>query len=437
MWVITFLLSVLAETSASPSSCGRFERSLESPGKLTTWSNLGQKSPSYQQSPPTPVIWQSRNREELNNNGDNESRKTKSLPEFDCPPPDAEVKDARLVNAFIRGRGGGGQVEAKEMYNNDDPGIPMMRSKDTVNQFLKTNSRLTSIEEQAEGGYTSSSQSGNSSTDVNSSSGNSTLKNSPKNRPLTLPKPHHIKVLRKCKSLSSSNSATSTPTSKYAYPDLDFLENDVGLWDAFFSHGKNAKFQSVLKPPLPMGKINIFQCTSLYSINCWPLFSDEYLKKCNEQPKKIETPAQQQQPASRNPVIYDTASLKALLPAAQKHLVSSDNVSPSPITQVCQSLSKINLQPLLERSYKNEEEMKIKAAWPSTSSEAVEVVRRRKKSDDSNLNLINNNGSSEDMSLKRRSYHPQDYLSKVLQPETRHTTTLPKRRDFPKVRKLW
>ena len=177
---------------------------------------------------------------------------------------------------------------------------------------------------------------------------------------------------------------------------------------------------------------------SLYSIN-WPLFADEYLKKCNEQPKKIETPAQQQQPAlaARNPVIYDTASLKALLPAAQKHLVSSDNVSPSPITQVCQSLSKINLQPLLERSYKNEEEMKIKAAWPSTSSEAVEVVRRRKKSDDSNLNLINNNGSSEDMSLKRRSYHPQDYLSKVLQPETRHTTTLPKRRDFPKVRKLW
>ena len=352
-----------------------------------------------------------------------------------------------------------------------------MRSKDTVNQFLKTNSRLTSIEEQAEGGYTSSSS--NNSTDPNSSSG-TTLKNhsansTPKNRPLTLPKPHNIKVLRKCKSLSSSNSVTSTPTSKYAYPDLDFLENDVGLWDAFFSHGKNAKFQSVLKPPLPMGKSNITNwCISTFFENplkishfsttrillekfretlftFWHLsfsrdffqFSDDYLKKCNE-PKKIETPPPVQSAASRNPAIYDTASLKALLPAAQKHLVSSGSGSErfsSPISQVCQSLSKINLQGPLERSYvKNDEEnIKIKTAWPSTSSpEAVEVVRRRKKSEasaDTNLNLINNNGSSstEDMSLKRRSYHPQDYLSKVLQPETRHTSAS-KRRDFPKVR---
>ena len=142
----------------------------------------------------------------------------------------------------------GPTFEAERPYNNEDPGIPMMRSKDTVNQFLKTNSRLTSIEEQAEGGYTSSSVSSGTTPD----SSGTTLKNSGKNiRPLTLPKPQ-IKVLRKCKSLSSSNSQT-TP-SKYTYPDLDFLENDVGLWDAFFSHGKNAKFQSVLKPPLPMGK---------------------------------------------------------------------------------------------------------------------------------------------------------------------------------------
>ena len=33
----------------------------------------------------------------------------------------------------------------------------------------------------------------------------------------------------------------------------DFLENDVGLWDAFFMHSKNStKFQSVLKPALPV-----------------------------------------------------------------------------------------------------------------------------------------------------------------------------------------
>lgn len=175
-------------------------------------------------------------------------------------------------------------------------------------------------------------------------------------------------------------------------------------------------------------------------------FSDEYLKKCNE-PKKIETPPQPPTQQARNPVIYDTASLKALLPAAQKHLVCSQAERSSPITQVCQSLSKINLP--LERSYKEEEEMKVKAAWPSTSTEAAAVVeaavvRRRKKSEDcTNLNLINNNGSSSaspseavaDMSLKRRSYHPQDYLSKVLQPNIRPTGP-PKRRDFPKVTTL-
>ena len=105
---------------------------------------------SFQHTPPTPVLWQSRNREELNNNG--EIRKSKSLPE-----PEA-TKD--LVNTFMRGRSpqtSGCAAVASETTsttkeNNDSTEIPMMRSKDTVNQFLKTNSRLTSIEEQAEGG---------------------------------------------------------------------------------------------------------------------------------------------------------------------------------------------------------------------------------------------------------------------------------------------
>ena len=81
----------------------------------------------------------SANREELNNNG--EIRKSKSLPE-----PEA-TKD--LVHTFMRGRGSASGASG-EVKNNDE--IPMMRSKDTVNQYLKTNSRLTSIEEQAEGG---------------------------------------------------------------------------------------------------------------------------------------------------------------------------------------------------------------------------------------------------------------------------------------------
>ena len=76
-----------------------------------------------------------------------------------------------------------------------------------------------------------------------------------------------------------------------------------------------------------------------------------------------------------------------------------------------------------------EEVPATKQAWtssteaPMTSFEAVR--RRRKKSQDRNLNLINNNGDSVD--LKRRSYHPQDYLSQVLEPKP------VKRKDFPKV----
>ena len=115
------------------------ERSLESPGKLTTWSNLSKSPSSFQQSPPQPVIWQSRNREELNNNSasdaeNHDSRKTKSLPDFELESP----KDARLVNAFIRGRNSTEKptdFEQPLLYNNDDSGQQtMVRSKDTVNQ---------------------------------------------------------------------------------------------------------------------------------------------------------------------------------------------------------------------------------------------------------------------------------------------------------------
>jgi hypothetical protein len=78
--------------------------------------------------------------------------------------------------------------------------------------------------------------------------------------------------------------------------------------------------------------------------------------------------------------------------------------------------------------------VKVRQAW-AASPEAVEVVRRRKK--ESNLNLINNNGSGAEMQeLKRRSYHPQDYLSQVLHPAselTRSTTSRDRRTDFPKV----
>ena len=104
-------------------------------------------------------------------------------------------------------------------------------------------------------------------------------------------------------------SLTDTPGTgkRYAYPDLDFLENDVGLWDTFFSHGKNSsKFQSVLRPPLPI---------------------DEYLKQKSNPSGgggSAETPTCSHNlpqktgstPASENPkpIIYDSASLRTLLP---------------------------------------------------------------------------------------------------------------------------
>ena len=158
--------------------------------------------------------------------------------------------------------------------------------------------------------------------------------------------------------------------------------------------------------------------------------------------------------------------------AAQKHLVPKVSESltsrSSPITQVCQSLSRLHNA---ERSYtKNNQDcmvastgvdsdvklVKVKQAWTASPEAAtsIEVVRRRKKSEPGcstaearNLNVINNNnnGSSEaaDLNLKRRSYHPQDYLSQVLDPAHSDLTTTPvassrlKRKDFPKVRNVF
>ena len=105
---------------------------------------------------------------------------------------------------------------------------------------------------------------------------------------------------------SSADTPGGTTTKRYAYPDLDFLENDVGLWDTFFSHGKNSnKFQSVLRPPLPI---------------------DEYLKqKSNPCPSggatngsggSAQAPCSKTGLTSENskPIIYDSASLRTLLP---------------------------------------------------------------------------------------------------------------------------
>lgn len=88
---------------------------------------------------------------------------------------------------------------------------------------------------------------------------------------------------------------------------LDFLENDVGLWDAFFMHTKNSsKFQSVLKPALPV---------------------EEYLQD------------HLRRGAGGKQEIRDLTSLRVLLPNSQKHLIpgtnkENDGDKPSPIRQV-------------------------------------------------------------------------------------------------------
>ena len=65
------------------------------------------------------------------------------MPDFELESP----KDARLVNAFIRGRNSTDKTDSEQplLYNNDEPEHQtMVRSKDTVNQvstsFIETHS---------------------------------------------------------------------------------------------------------------------------------------------------------------------------------------------------------------------------------------------------------------------------------------------------------
>merc|ERR1712012_122746 len=124
----------------------------------------------------------------------------------------------------------------------------------------------------------------------------------------------------------STQSTTSTKRLSRAsdLPTLDFLENDVGLWDAFFVNSKNSsKHQSVLKPSLPV---------------------DDYLQDHMRRGGKTE--------------IRDLSSLQVLLPASQKHLIVPPDTSAerekSPIRQVCRGKcldhpSKLRLSNILTR----------------------------------------------------------------------------------------
>ena len=139
--------------------------------------------------------------------------------------------------------------------------IPMMRSKDSVNQYLKSTAtiakQLISIEEKS---------SGCSSEDVSSIANpeenyigindhietvkNTMLRTQPSGQSASPSTPgegstsHEIEPEKSKLYKLQRKSTSSWSRSKKelsAYPDLGFLENDVGLWDAFFLHGKSSR----------------------------------------------------------------------------------------------------------------------------------------------------------------------------------------------------
>ena len=123
--------------------------------------------------------------------------------------------------------------------------IPMMRSKDTVNQYLKTTTvkQLTSIEEKS---LTPSSSEDTSSINEDFKQDNDQRAVHPqtfgKSAPPSTPGESSQQAHHKSKlNASASYRKHSNSKRSSAYPDLEFLENDVGLWDAFFLHGKNSQ----------------------------------------------------------------------------------------------------------------------------------------------------------------------------------------------------
>jgi hypothetical protein len=174
-------------------------------------------------------------------------------------------------------------------------------SKDSVNLFLKNASRLTSIEEAAAEGSSSSSSGSSGSSGRTGAEGKSSSSDS-----ATL-----TSVQRQL--LQQQQQLELSPTSKY--PNIDFLENDASLWDAFFLRSKTSgRFQSVLRPS-----------ATLPPVVPPPLPVEEYLRF---------------RPQRRIP-IHDADSLRTLLPQAHKHLLAATATS---MTQTCQSMSGLKLK---------------------------------------------------------------------------------------------
>merc|ERR550532_3161182 len=183
--------------------------------------------------------------------------------------------------------------------------IPQQKNKDAVNNFLKTASKLTSIEENSE-----------------LSSGGSSSE--PTMRPVQVRARGSVSS-RSSMSTTPGLSTSAGPTSHQSrssrqgktsadLPSLDFLENEVGLWDAFFSNTRSgSRHGSVLQPdPLPF---------------------ENYLHGAVAR-------------GEGRPQIQDLSSLRLLLPSAQKHLIAP------PDDHLASSLAKLKVpHPLSTRSY--------------------------------------------------------------------------------------
>ena len=378
------LIASMAASEALPPPKTDEVKPDEEKGKLTTWSNLGKHRDQQEH----------KEENSLNNNK--------------ADDPNLNTGEGRLVHAFIKSKEGqklswDGSENSSEPNNSAASGeniIPMMRSKDTVNNFLKNASKLTSIEE-------------------NSGEPKSTKEST---TPVATPVRLRHKLLKQPRQRSAP--------ARVGFPDLSFLENDVGLWDAFFMHG--GRGGQTRRPPV------------LRQTHPPPLPVDEYLQ---QQQRRVKSAVNT--PTSGLGYVKDIESLRTLLPTAHKHLLGPQ-AKIQAVGQACRSLSELhvgdgNNHDIHNQAIKNASKpqvVKVKEAWvPGPNEETpVEVVRRRRRlrshdSNESNLNVINNNGEVEDTSSRRRSYHPQDYLSKVLEP-----TRSPRRRkgnDFPKVISHW
>lgn len=330
----------------------------------------------------------------------------------------ATISDVKLVNAFFRGR--------RTPEQQDDAtcdAATMVRSKDTVNLFLKNASRLTSIEEAAQEGYSTASSGSSGSSGQAGATGKSS--SSAESATLTSAQRQRHQQQQQQQQNSSSK-----------YPNIDFLENDVSLWDAFFLRSKTSgRFQSVLRPSVPPPPA---------PPPALPV--EEYLRFGPQ--------------SSRRVPIHDADSLRTLLPQAHRHLLAPSTATttttstpaPSPLSQASQSMSKLQLRATNDDDNGAKQKWSpagvVREAWPAvddiTSSPVPPIVVRRRRpsrrsssansTEQRNLNALNNNDENEeddqdDVVAKRRSYHPQDFLSKVLTRSSHNG----RKSDFPKV----